>query len=82
MTRYLHRQLFPQIVRALALGGTLVYETFLEQQAERGRPTKPAFLLKLGELPQLVHPLEILRSREGDADGAMVPSVVARRSAS
>jgi rhodanese-related sulfurtransferase len=78
VTRYLHRPLFPQLVRALASGGTLVYETFLRSQAERGHPTRPEFLLQPGELPLLLHPLEILRSREGDFDGAMVASVVAR----
>ena len=79
VTRYLHRPLVPHLVRALAPGGTLVYETFLVGQAERGHPTNPAFLLQPGELAALVHPLEILRSREGEADGALVSSVVARR---
>ena len=79
VTRYLHRPIFPQLVNALAPGGALVYETFLISQAERGHPTNPAFLLQPGELPSLLRPLEILRSREGDFDGAMVASVVARR---
>jgi rhodanese-related sulfurtransferase len=81
VTRYLHRPLVPRLVRALAPGGTLVYETFLEQQAERGHPTNPAFLLKPGELPALLHPLEILRAREGEFDGVLVSSVIARASA-
>ena len=79
VTRYLHRPLVPHLVSALAPGGILVYETFLVGQAERGHPTNPAFLLEPGELAALVRPLEILRSREGEVDGAMVASVVARR---
>jgi rhodanese-related sulfurtransferase len=79
VTRYLHRPLFPHLVRSLALGGTLIYETFLEQQAERGHPKNPAFLLKPGELSTLIAPLTILRQREGDYDGALLSSIVARR---
>jgi SAM-dependent methyltransferase len=79
VTRYLHRPLVAHLVSALAPGGTLIYETFLISQAERGHPTNPAFLLQPGELSALVHPLEILRSREGDVDGAMISSIVARR---
>lgn len=79
VTHYLHRPLFPALVRALAPDGLLVYETFTTAQAARGKPTNPAFLLELGELPRLVAPLEVLRSREGDVDGRMVASIVARR---
>jgi rhodanese-related sulfurtransferase len=79
VTRYLHRPLIPQLVGALAPGGILIYETFLVSQAERGHPRNPSFLLEPGELTALVRPLEILRVREGEFDGAMVSSVVARR---
>lgn len=79
VTHYLHRPLFPAIVRALAPGGVLVYETFTTAQALRGKPTNPAFLLEPGELPRLVAPLDVVRSREGEVDGRMVASVVARK---
>lgn len=79
VTHYLHRPLFPALVRALAPDGLLVYETFTTAQAARGKPTNPAFLLEPGELPRLVAPLEVLRSREGEAEGRMVASIVARR---
>ena len=79
VTRYLHRPLFPPLIRALAPGGTLVYETFIASQALAGHPTNPAVLLQPGELLAAFRPLEILRSREGDFDGAMVASAVARR---
>jgi SAM-dependent methyltransferase len=78
-TRYLHRPLFPQLVAALRPGGVLIYETFTTAQAARGKPTNPDFLLRPGELVTLVRPLTILAQREGDFDGRMVASVVARR---
>ena len=79
VVHYLHRPLFPALIEALAPGGLLVYETFTRAQAARGKPTNPDFLLKPGELLELVGPLEVLASREGDFDGRMVASVVARR---
>jgi SAM-dependent methyltransferase len=79
VVHYLHRPLFAAVIDALAPGGLLVYETFTLAQAARGRPTNPAFLLAPGELLQLVRPLEVLASREGDYDGRMVASVIARR---
>jgi len=79
VVHYLHRPLFPALVRALRPGGVLVYETFTRAQAARGKPTNPAFLLEPGELLTRVRPLEILASREGDFEGKMVASVVATR---
>jgi SAM-dependent methyltransferase len=76
---YLHRPLMPAIVSAVAPGGVLIYETFTAAQATRGRPTNPDFLLLDGELPRLVAPLQVVRSREGDFDGRFVASIVAMR---
>jgi SAM-dependent methyltransferase len=79
VVHYLHRALFPALIEALTPGGLLVYETFTRAQAARGKPTNPDFLLEAGELVVLVRPLEVLASREGDYDGRMVASVIARR---
>jgi SAM-dependent methyltransferase len=76
---YLHRPLFPAIVRALGPGGVLLYETFTIGQRARGHPRNPAFLLQHGELARLVAPLEIVRSREGDHGGKLLASVAARK---
>jgi rhodanese-related sulfurtransferase len=76
---YLHRPLFPALVRALAPGGLLIYETFTAAQAVRGKPTNPDYLLQPGELPGLVAPLQVLRQREGDYEGCMLASVAARK---
>lgn len=77
VTHYLHRPLFPALLRALKPRGVLVYETFTTGQAARGKPTNPAFLLGEGELRQLVRPLRILDEREGDFEGRLVASVIA-----
>jgi SAM-dependent methyltransferase len=79
VVHYLHRPLFPSLVAALRPGGLLVYETFTRAQAARGRPANPEFLLEPGELLMRAQPLEVLASREGDYEGRMVASVIARR---
>jgi rhodanese-related sulfurtransferase len=76
--RYLHRPLFPVLLRALRPGGVLLYETFTRAQADRGKPTSPAHLLETGELRRLVEPLRVLRERDGEFDGAMLAGIVAR----
>jgi SAM-dependent methyltransferase len=78
VVHYLHRPLLPALVRALAPGGLLLYETFTVDQAAFGHPKNPAFLLQHGELPRLVAPLEVVRRREGEFDGRRVASVAAR----
>jgi rhodanese-related sulfurtransferase len=77
--RYLHRPLIPALKRALAPGGLLIYETFTRGHAARGKPTNPEFLLKPGELVELVEPLRVLDSREGDVGGDLIASVAAQR---
>lgn len=54
---YLHRPLFPHLLAALAPGGVLIYETFAEGNERYGRPANPDFLLRPGEL------LEVVRGR-------------------
>jgi tellurite methyltransferase len=76
---YLHRPLFPALKDAAKTGGRIFYETFTRKQAERGHPRNPAFLLDEGELPRLMQPFKILRSREGEFDGRHVASIVAER---
>lgn len=57
VTNYLHRPLFPDIVAAVANGGALIYETFAAGNERFGKPRNPDFLLRPGEL------LEIVRGR-------------------
>jgi hypothetical protein len=77
VVNYLHRPLFPALVRGLKPGGLLLYETFTTYQIGRGGPTNPAFLLDPGELASLVAPLGIVRSREGEHEGSMIAAVAA-----
>jgi SAM-dependent methyltransferase len=79
VVHYLYRPLFPALKAALRPEGILVYETFTRAQAERGKPTNPAFLLEPGELRDLIAPLDLLVEREGDFEGKMLASVIARR---
>jgi SAM-dependent methyltransferase len=55
VTNYLHRPLFPAILDSLAPGGALLYETFAEGNERYGKPRNPDYLLKHGELLELVH---------------------------
>lgn len=57
VTNYLHRPLFAHLLDALGPGGMLIYETFAAGNERFGRPTNPDFLLRNGEL------LEIVRGR-------------------
>lgn len=55
VTHYLHRPLFPHLLAALAPEGALIYETFTAGNERYGQPSNPAFLLKPGELLEIVH---------------------------
>lgn len=77
---YLHRPLFPSLRAAVKPGGRIFYETFTKAQAERGHPRNPAFLLDDGELPRLLAPFTVVRSREGEFGERMIASVVGERS--
>jgi SAM-dependent methyltransferase len=57
VVNYLHRPLFPHLLAGLAPGGVLIYETFAEGNERYGRPSNPEFLLRAGEL------LEVVRGR-------------------
>jgi len=76
---YLHRPLMPAIRAAVKPGGRIFYETFTTRQAERGHPQNPDFLLREGELAELMSPWSIIRSREGECDGRFLASIVAER---
>jgi SAM-dependent methyltransferase len=54
VTNYLHRPLFAQLLTSLAPAGALIYETFAEGNERFGRPSNPAFLLRSGELLDVV----------------------------
>jgi len=57
VVNYLHRPLFPRLLAGLAPGGVLIYETFEAGNERYGRPSNPDFLLRPGEL------LDVVRGR-------------------
>lgn len=85
VSNYLHRPLFPALCAALAEGGILVYETFMQGNAAFGRPSNPDFLLAPGELlHRCCGPLTPLAFEQGvvaRAEGGqkMVQRLCARR---
>lgn len=50
VTNYLWRPLLPTVLRSVAPGGVLLYETFSTGNETFGRPTRPDFLLQPSEL--------------------------------
>lgn len=56
VVNYLHRPLFPALVRSVAPGGVLIYETFAAGNERFGRPSNPDFLLHHEELLIAVRP--------------------------
>ena len=50
VTNYLWRPLLPTLLDAVAPGGVLIYETFAAGNDTVGKPARPDFLLRPGEL--------------------------------
>jgi tellurite methyltransferase len=62
---YLQRTLFPFIRKGLRKGGIIVYETYIVDQAQFGRPSNPDHLLKHNELLEFFSGFRVLRYHEG-----------------
>ncbi|HEY6195196.1 MAG TPA: class I SAM-dependent methyltransferase, partial [Candidatus Eisenbacteria bacterium] len=73
--RYLHRELFGWLERALAPGGALVYETFRAGQERFGHPRRARHLLQPGELAR-AFPSLVVDEYEETPEGE--PPVLAR----
>jgi SAM-dependent methyltransferase len=54
VVNYLHRPLFPRLLETLAPNGVLIYETFALGNERFGKPSNPDFLLRPGELLEVV----------------------------
>jgi SAM-dependent methyltransferase len=68
VTNYLWRPLLPTLVASVAEGGVLLYETFAAGNETVGRPSNPDFLLRTGELLQVVPPLTVVAYEDGFLD--------------
>ena len=79
VVHYLHRPLFASLIAALAPDGVLLYETFASGNEAFGRPTNPDFLLREGELLDVVRDkLTVVAFEQGLVQGTDRPAVVQR----
>lgn len=60
VTNYLWRPLMPTLLASLAPGGVLLYETFTAGNETVGKPSRPDFLLRSGELLQVCKDLRVV----------------------
>jgi len=82
VTNYLYRPLFALIEEALAPGGILIYETFMQGNERYGKPSNPAFLLQPGELWRAFAGLHVIAFEQGRAQEpkpAMIQRLCAAR---
>jgi SAM-dependent methyltransferase len=83
VTNYLHRPLMQPLLDAIAPGGVLLYETFMAGHEHFGKPSRAEFLLKDGELLDLVRGKFSVIAYEarpvGEPPRAMVQRIAARR---
>jgi SAM-dependent methyltransferase len=82
VTNYLHRPLMPLLLGAVAPGGVLLYQTFMAGNERFGKPSRPEFLLKDGELLELVRgafSVTAYEARLVSDPMAMVQRIAARR---
>ena len=78
VTNYLHRPLFPALINALADNGILIYETFSHGNAAFGKPSNPDFLLRPGELLEVVRKeMRVVAFEEGETEVPR-PAVIQR----
>ena len=65
VTNYLWRPLLPTLLTSLAPGGVLIYETFAQGNETVGKPSRPDFLLRPGELLEVCRGLRIVAFEDG-----------------
>ena len=65
VTNYLWRALLPAIAGSVAPGGVLLYETFAAGNETVGKPSRPDFLLRPGELLQACAGLRVAAYEDG-----------------
>lgn len=65
VANYLWRPLLPVLLGSLAPGGVLLYETFAQGNERVGKPSRPDFLLRPGELLQRCAGLQVVAFEQG-----------------
>lgn len=77
---YLQRSLIPQIKNGLRKRGMVVYETFIVDQVQFGKPRNPDYLLKHNELLNMFSDFRCLRYCEGIIEGRKaIASIIAEK---
>lgn len=71
VTNYLWRPLMPTLLDSLAPGGVLIYETFTQGNETVGKPSRPDFLLRSGELLEVCRGLRVVAFEDGFQDGPL-----------
>lgn len=69
VTNYLWRPLIPVLLDSLAPGGVLIYETFSQGNETIGKPSRPDFLLRQGELLDICRSLRVVAFEDGFQEG-------------
>ena len=69
VTNYLWRPLLPTLIASLGPGGVLIYETFTHGNETIGKPSRPDFLLRPGELLAAGSGLRVVAFEDGFEDG-------------
>ena len=77
---YLQRSLMPQMKNWVKPSGMLVYETFIVDQLQFGKPRSPDHLLRHNELLRMFRDFRVLRYREGVIeDKKAIASILAQK---
>ena len=84
VTNYLWRPLLPSLLNALGEEGVLIYETFMSGNELLGKPSNPQFLLRPGELLDIVmrKRFTVIAFEQGEVDSlrpAVIQRICARR---
>jgi len=81
VTNYLWRPLLPTLLASLAPGGVLIYETFAQGNETVGKPSRPDFLLRHGELLEVCRNLRVVAFEDGyqDAPARFIQRIAAVR---
>jgi SAM-dependent methyltransferase len=79
VVNYLHRAALPKLLEMLSNDGIFLYETFAVGNEAYGRPTNPAFLLREGELLEVVRGhLTVVAFEQGLSPNRDKPAVIQR----
>jgi SAM-dependent methyltransferase len=78
VTNYLWRPLLPHLFACLNEGAVLIYETFMVGNERFGKPSNPEYLLRQGELLDLLHKRFTVIAFEQGEVASPWPAVVQR----